>query len=61
MRQKAAAEQAAAETAEREAKQKEKAEKARLAEERHRQNAEALANLARALVSCIHRLRQTIN
>ncbi|KAK6906657.1 hypothetical protein I203_100644 [Kwoniella mangroviensis CBS 8507] len=48
-KQKAAAEQAALEAAERDAKLKEKEAKAKLAEERHRQNVEALANLQKAL------------
>nr|XP_019051135.1 hypothetical protein I302_01584 [Kwoniella bestiolae CBS 10118]OCF30065.1 hypothetical protein I302_01584 [Kwoniella bestiolae CBS 10118] len=48
-KQKAAAEQAALEAAERDAKLKDKEAKAKLAEERHRQNVEALANLQKAL------------
>ncbi|WRT70644.1 uncharacterized protein IL334_007642 [Kwoniella shivajii] len=48
-KQKAAAEQAALEAAERDAKLKEKEDNAKLAEERHRQNVEALANLQKAL------------
>ncbi|WWD20657.1 hypothetical protein CI109_105133 [Kwoniella shandongensis] len=49
VKQKAAAEQAAAEKADRDAKHQEKEKKAKLAEERHRQNVEALANLQKML------------
>ncbi|WWC65105.1 uncharacterized protein I303_107719 [Kwoniella dejecticola CBS 10117] len=48
-KQKAAAEQAALEAAERDARLKDKEAKAKIAEERHRQNVEALANLQKAL------------
>ncbi|KAL7422817.1 hypothetical protein Q5752_002113 [Cryptotrichosporon argae] len=48
-KQKAAAEAAAAETAEKEKRQQEKADKAKLAEDRHKQMADALAELRRAL------------
>ncbi|KAK8850475.1 hypothetical protein IAR55_004393 [Kwoniella newhampshirensis] len=49
VKQKAAAEQAAAEKAERDAKLQEKEAKAKLAEDRHRQNVEALTNLQKVL------------
>jgi hypothetical protein len=51
VRQKAANEAAAAEKAEKDRQQKEKADKMKLAEDRHKQNTEALANLLKALVS----------
>lgn len=50
MKQKAAAEQAVSEKTEREAKATEKEIKMQLADERHQQNMEALANLQKILV-----------
>ncbi|WVF67946.1 hypothetical protein IAT40_002708 [Kwoniella sp. CBS 6097] len=49
VRQKAAAEQAAAEKADKDARDAERAAKARLAEDRHKENAEALAAVLKAL------------
>ncbi|WVQ95510.1 hypothetical protein IAU59_002607 [Kwoniella sp. CBS 9459] len=49
VKQKAAAEQAAAEKAEKDARNAEKAAKAKLAEDRHKENAEALAAVLKAL------------
>lgn len=51
VKQKAAAEQAAAEKAERDAFQKAKADKARVQDERHKANLDALGNLQKLLVS----------
>ena len=49
----AAAEQAAAEKAERDAFQKAKADKARVQDERHKANLDALGNVQKLLVSFI--------
>lgn len=51
VKQKAAAEQAALEKAEREAQLKIKADKAKMQDERHKANLDALGNLQKLLVS----------